>query len=48
MSAKPQALTHKILAAQLVGGEMSIDEEIRLTVDQVLLQDATATLTIPC
>jgi len=46
MTTAPQNLTRKILAAHLMGGEMNIGEEIRLSVDQVLLHDATATLTV--
>lgn len=46
MKSRPQNLTQKILASHLVGGEMNVGEEIRLSVDQVLLQDATAALTI--
>ncbi|MGI9522197.1 MAG: aconitate hydratase [Hyphomicrobiaceae bacterium] len=39
-------LSQKILSSHLVGGEMNVGEEIRLSVDQVLLQDATAALTV--
>ena len=46
MSTAPQNLSRKILSSHLVGGEMTIGEEIRLSVDQVLLQDATAALTV--
>lgn len=42
----PQNLTRKILMSHLVGGALNVGEEIRLAVDQVLLQDATATLTM--
>ncbi|MFY0611456.1 MAG: aconitate hydratase [Hyphomicrobiaceae bacterium] len=46
MTAAPQNLTRKILATHLVGGEMNVGEEVRLSVDQALLHDGTATLTI--
>ncbi len=46
MAGKPLTMTEKILAAHLVGGEMTVGSEVRLKVDQVLLQDATATLTV--
>ena len=37
-------LTHKILAAHLVEGELAPGREIAITIDQTLLQDATGTL----
>ena len=46
MSTEPLNLSQKILTSHLVGGEMIAGEEIRLSVDQVLLQDATASLTV--
>ncbi|HEV7252738.1 MAG TPA: aconitate hydratase [Mesorhizobium sp.] len=44
--AKPQTLAQKLIASHLVGGRMEAGEEIALRVDQVLLQDATGTLTM--
>ncbi len=42
----PQNLTRKILTSHLVGGELVVGDEIRLKVDQALLHDGTATLTM--
>src|SRR5699024_8704483 len=39
-----QTVAHKLIAAHLVEGEMRTGEEIGLTVDQTLTQDATGTL----
>ena len=39
-----QSLTHKIIAAHLVEGEMLPGEDIALKVDQCLIQDATGTM----
>lgn len=46
MAAVPENLTRKILGAHLVGGKLARGEEIRLSVDQALLHDGTATLTM--
>ncbi|MEE8517373.1 MAG: aconitate hydratase [Alphaproteobacteria bacterium] len=43
---KPQNLAHQLIEAHLTEGEMEPGTEIRLKADQVLLQDATATLTM--
>lgn len=40
----PQTLTHKILAAHLVSGELAPGAEIELAIDQTLTQDATGTM----
>ncbi len=42
----PRNLATKLLADHLISGEMIPGEEIQLRVDQVLLQDATSTLTM--
>src|SRR5574341_1350097 len=39
-----QSLTHKIIAAHLVEGEMTPGQDIALAVDQCLIQDATGTM----
>ena len=39
-----QSLTHKILAAHLVSGELVPGTEIAIRVDQTLTQDATGTM----
>jgi aconitate hydratase len=41
----PQNLTHKLLGAHLLGGELVPGEEIDLAVDQVLIEDATGSMT---
>src|ERR687885_655729 len=41
----PQNLTHKLLGAHLMGGELVPGEEIDLAVDQVLIEDATGSMT---
>jgi aconitate hydratase len=41
----PQNLTHKLLGAHLVEGELVPGEEIDLAVDQVLIEDATGSMT---
>lgn len=46
MTAAPQNLTQKIIASHLVGGAPVVGEEIFLAVDQALLHDGTATLTM--
>ncbi len=46
MSQKPLNLSRKLIADHLVDGKMEAGEEIALKVDQVLLQDATGTLTM--
>ena len=46
MAPYPRNLTTKILESHLVGGSLVAGSEIRMSVDQVLLQDATATLTM--
>src|SRR5680860_161145 len=44
---KPRTLTQKLIDNHLVDGDVARPgEEIRLKVDQVLLQDATGTLTM--
>ena len=40
----PQNVTHKILAAHLVAGELCPGTEIALAIDQTLTQDATGTM----
>jgi aconitate hydratase len=40
-----ETLTHKLLAAHLARGELAPGEEIELRVDQVLIEDATGTMT---
>ena len=39
-----QSLTHKIIAAHLVEGQMQLGSEIGLRIDQTLTQDATGTM----
>ncbi len=39
-----QSLTHKIIAAHLLGGEMRPGRDIALKIDQCLIQDATGTM----
>jgi aconitate hydratase len=39
-----QSLTHKIIAAHLMDGEMIPGHDIALQIDQCLLQDATGTM----
>ena len=39
-----QSLTHKIIAAHLVEGDMSPGKEVAITIDQTLTQDATGTM----
>lgn len=46
MTTAPQNLTQKIIASHLVGGTPHVGEELFLTVDQALLHDGTATLTM--
>ncbi|MEQ8194236.1 MAG: aconitate hydratase [Rhodospirillales bacterium] len=46
MANKPQNLTHKIIASHLVGGTMTPGEEIQITVEQLLMQDALSPLTM--
>ena len=46
MAQEPRNLARKLIAAALVDGTMIPGEEIGLKADQVLLQDATATLTM--
>jgi aconitate hydratase len=41
----PQNLTRKLLGAHLLGGEIVPGEEIDLAVDQVLIEDATGSMT---
>ncbi|HEX6711454.1 MAG TPA: aconitate hydratase, partial [Rubrobacter sp.] len=41
----PQNLTHKLLGAHLLEGELVPGEEIDLAVDQVLIEDATGSMT---
>src|SRR3712207_8189166 len=43
--AHPANLTHKLLAAHLVDGELRPGQDIRVAVDQVLVEDATGTMT---
>ena len=40
----PETLTHKIIRSHLVEGEMVVGEEIALSIDQTLVQDATGTM----
>jgi hypothetical protein len=40
----PSTLTHKLIAAHLIDGDMSPGSDIRLRFDQTLTQDATGTL----
>lgn len=40
----PESLSHKLIAAHLLGGEMTAGEEIALRMDQALLQDVLGTL----
>ena len=40
----PKNLTHKILEAHLVAGKIAPGEEIAITIDHTLLQDATGTM----
>lgn len=46
MTNSPQNLARKLIARALVDGDMSPGAEVRLKADQVLLQDATSTLTM--
>ncbi len=46
MMTPPQNLTRKIITSHLVGGELVVGEEVFLSVDQALLHDGTATLTM--
>jgi aconitate hydratase len=46
MPKSPENLTRKLIASHLVEGDMTPGAEVRLKADQVLLQDATATLTM--
>ena len=39
-----QSLTHKIIAAHLMTGEMTPGSEIGLRIDQTLTQDSTGTM----
>src|SRR5919199_6632687 len=41
----PQNLTRKLLGAHLLGGEIVPGEEIELAVDQILIEDATGSMT---
>jgi aconitate hydratase len=41
----PQSLTHKLLRSHLVEGDLRPGEDIRVDVDQVLVEDATGTMT---
>src|SRR3712207_2181915 len=43
--AEPQNLTQKLLADHLPAGELVPGEEIDLTVDQILIEDATGSMT---
>lgn len=42
---EPQNLTHKLLSEHLSTGELSSGEEIDLLVDQILIEDATGSMT---
>ena len=42
-----QNLTRKILARHLSAGDLVPGEEIDLTVDQILIEDATGSMTAP-
>ena len=42
---KSQNLTHKLLSDHLSAGELVTDEEIDLSVDQILIEDATGSMT---
>jgi aconitate hydratase len=42
---KSQNLTHKLLSEHLSAGELAPGEEIDLTVDQILIEDATGSMT---
>ena len=44
MSSTPQNLTQKILSSHLVSGKLVPGEEIAISIDQTLLQDATGTV----
>lgn len=46
MTKGPQNLARKLIARALVDGDMTPGAELRLKADQVLLQDATSTLTM--
>ena len=46
MATEPQNLARKLITAALVAGDMTPGAEISLKPDQVLLQDATSTLTM--
>ncbi|MEE8084691.1 MAG: aconitate hydratase [Alphaproteobacteria bacterium] len=46
MTKGPQNLARKLIARALVDGDMAPGAEVRLKADQVLLQDATSTLTM--
>jgi aconitate hydratase len=41
----PATLTHQLLRSHLVGGELVAGQDIRVAVDQVLVEDATGTMT---
>lgn len=41
----PQNLTHKLLTRHLSGGNLTTGEEISLEVDQILIEDATGSMT---
>jgi aconitate hydratase len=43
--AEPQNLVQKVLAGHLLAGELIIGEEIDLAVDQILIEDATGSMT---
>ena len=42
---EPQNLTHKLLSGHLSAGELAPGEEIDLAVDQILIEDATGSMT---
>jgi aconitate hydratase len=41
----PETLTHKLLRAHLADGDLVAGADVRVTVDQVLIEDATGTMT---
>ena len=43
-TAKPKNVTEKIIAAHLVEGDMAVDRELGIRIDQTLTQDATGTM----
>lgn len=43
-TAKPRNVTEKIIAAHLVEGDMAVDRELGIRIDQTLTQDATGTM----